>query len=330
MKIKIAVVVRAYRRYSYLPQAVESALRQTRRPDAVVVVADDVDKLRGYPVYALETKTDKLGEAVAAGIKAAEGDVVAFLEDDDLFHPEKLQTVERIFTRRRPAALHHMQHYIDEGGNPADQHPAARSYAAGQPPAEVEVGRENIFTLVERYPLLHHNLSSWAAHRDLLQEVIHVLSRLEIMLDFSLLALAAAYGTALHIPNKLTYYRVGGGASHMQGVGDLPKVVCTRNKDAIDAETLLHAVKDKNVRKAVLRNYVDHAKYVYIYNALYKCDKAYKVSTAKLLARLIVAKATKAHPVSWRTIAGIAIAPIVGRRRLAERSLRKMYGAAPS
>ena len=79
-------------------QAVESALRQTRPFDQVIVVADGVDDpalaaLEGVvvQVHAIE----KAGVAAArnAGVDLARTDWVCFLDDDDLLHPGYLDRV---------------------------------------------------------------------------------------------------------------------------------------------------------------------------------------------------------------------------------------------
>lgn len=94
-----ALVIPTHRRPEFVRQAVESALRQTRPFDQVIVVADGL----GDPAVAILAELpievhamEKAGVAAArnAGVDRARTDWVCFLDDDDLLHPEYLARVE--------------------------------------------------------------------------------------------------------------------------------------------------------------------------------------------------------------------------------------------
>lgn len=94
-----ALVIPTHRRPDLVVQAVESAMRQTRPFDQIVVVADGLDDpavavLGAEPVEV--TAIEKAGVAAArnAGVDAARTDWVCFLDDDDLLHPDYLARVE--------------------------------------------------------------------------------------------------------------------------------------------------------------------------------------------------------------------------------------------
>jgi glycosyltransferase involved in cell wall biosynthesis len=90
-----AVVIPAYRRPAFLADAVASVLGQSLPPQEVVVVADGPetvvpDEVRSAPVTIVEQPHG--GEAVArnAGVAATSAPWVCFLDDDDLWHPDRL------------------------------------------------------------------------------------------------------------------------------------------------------------------------------------------------------------------------------------------------
>ena len=94
-----ALVIPTHRRPDLVVQAVESALRQTRPFDQVVVVADGLDDpavavLDASPVEVVAIEKAGVAAARNAGVDRARTDWVCFLDDDDLLHPDYLSRVE--------------------------------------------------------------------------------------------------------------------------------------------------------------------------------------------------------------------------------------------
>ena len=98
MNVTVSVVVPAYNYARYLPKAIDSALGQTHPPLEVIVVDDGStdDTPRVLAAYAdrirvIRQANQGAGAARNAGIAAARGEYVAFLDSDDLWHPRKLE-----------------------------------------------------------------------------------------------------------------------------------------------------------------------------------------------------------------------------------------------
>jgi len=96
--MEISVVIPVYNGAVYLPEAIQSVIRQTR-PAAEIILVDDgsednsaaIARQFGPIVRCIET--DHAGPAAARnqGVIHSTGDWLAFLDADDLWSPEKLE-----------------------------------------------------------------------------------------------------------------------------------------------------------------------------------------------------------------------------------------------
>ncbi len=105
--VKVSVIIPTYKRSEFLCRALDSVLAQTW-PDIEAVVVDDngaqspdraatqktLDAYREDPRVVRVLNEKNLGGALArnAGIAAATGEYITFLDDDDIFLPEKVRT----------------------------------------------------------------------------------------------------------------------------------------------------------------------------------------------------------------------------------------------
>ena len=99
---RYTVVIRTYNRREQVGECVTSVLGQTRRPEQVIVVDDGshdgtAEHLRTLFPDVLVVEQRNLGRSVAAnnGIALAEHEWVCLLDDDDLWHRDKLAAVDR-------------------------------------------------------------------------------------------------------------------------------------------------------------------------------------------------------------------------------------------
>lgn len=100
----VSVIIPTRNRPALLKEAIESALAVVRDGfELEVVVVDDgstddtVEVARAYPVTLLQTPTIGASGARNAGIAAARGDYIAFLDDDDVWLPNNIAPQLRAF-----------------------------------------------------------------------------------------------------------------------------------------------------------------------------------------------------------------------------------------
>lgn len=108
----ISVLVTAYNRKEYILEAVKSVLNQTleRSKYEIIVVKNYLDNniddfLSEYGAINVYTDEIALGAKLAYGMEKARGEVLCFLEDDDMFLPNKLNEVYNIFHRNNKIIL---------------------------------------------------------------------------------------------------------------------------------------------------------------------------------------------------------------------------------
>ncbi len=103
--MKISVLIPAYRAGSTILATLDSVFRQTRQPDEIVVVLDGVvddtpeklEPLRGrLRIFVQENRG--IARTRNRLVELAQGDLLAFLDADDLWHPEYLRGQEEALT----------------------------------------------------------------------------------------------------------------------------------------------------------------------------------------------------------------------------------------
>jgi glycosyltransferase involved in cell wall biosynthesis len=121
----ISVVVTCYNLEAYVEEAVRSALGQQDVGPFEVIVVDDcstdgsaerIARIPGIKPIRLE-RNGGVMLATIAGTAAAQGDVVCFLDGDDIWEPGKLAAVRRAFEDSQLALLTHDLAFIDAGGS---------------------------------------------------------------------------------------------------------------------------------------------------------------------------------------------------------------------
>ncbi|GAA1469079.1 glycosyltransferase family A protein [Microbacterium thalassium] len=97
-RTSFALIIPTHRRPGFVREAVDSALRQHRPFDHIIVVADGEDDpaiaaLADAPVDVIGMPRRGVAAARNAGVERATSDWVCFLDDDDLLHPHYLARI---------------------------------------------------------------------------------------------------------------------------------------------------------------------------------------------------------------------------------------------
>lgn len=122
----ISIVIPAYNSAKLIEDTLDSVMAQDYRPIEIIIV-DDGSKddtaavVEGYsgPIRLISQKNAGPGIARNTGIKECRGEFVAFIDADDLWHPNKLSQQYAVFTQN-PQFGAVFCHY--SGGDPAGFH----------------------------------------------------------------------------------------------------------------------------------------------------------------------------------------------------------------
>lgn len=118
----ISVVIPLYNKAPHIEKALQSVLQQTRWHDEIIVVDDGstdggAEIVRRYSQVQLMTQCNQgPGAARNLGVEKARGEYVAFLDADDWWLPNHLQTLLDLIGRFPQAALLSTAHVIERGG----------------------------------------------------------------------------------------------------------------------------------------------------------------------------------------------------------------------
>jgi len=224
----ISVIVTAYNRRRYLPFALRSLEAQTLPRDRfeVIVVknfndkeSDDIISRNGWK----EVYNDDLyqGRMVLAGLEESRGEVITFLDDDDMYVSNRLEEVYKAFTAYdRLVYFQNSQTIIDENGNVLERPPRSKNLVGGSP---IVIDIDKLQTLAKKYVMsivditlkvragADVNGSSMAVRRPVLESHVQLLKRLPISIDnFVFVSSLKAGGLMYFTDERLTLYRVHG------------------------------------------------------------------------------------------------------------------------
>lgn len=125
--MKVSIVIPNYNYAKFIPAAVDSIMKQTYQNVEIIIVDDgSVDNSREVITDLQSQFPDKIqtifqsnqgqGSAMNAGFYAATGDIIAFLDADDVWLPNKLERVVNIFqTTDVVGVMHHLEVIDAEG-----------------------------------------------------------------------------------------------------------------------------------------------------------------------------------------------------------------------
>jgi len=205
-----SVIVSSYNYAPYLRAAIDSALSQTYAHTEVVVVddgsSDDSPQIvRGYGERVVAVLKDNAGQAssLSAGFDASRGDVVIFLDSDDVLEPHAVaRAVEAM--AGGVSKVHWPLREIDTDGRPlGNLVPRAELSGGDLRRAVLEDGPRS-----DGYVWPPTSGNAWS--RGFLRQVMPIPQFYRTCPDLYLCAVAPLYGAVVALPTPLSRWRVHG------------------------------------------------------------------------------------------------------------------------
>ncbi len=215
----ITVIVTAYNRQEFLKAALESLIAQDAPAGAfeVIVVKNfenaEVDRtIENMGALSIFDNSKALRSFSEEAVKKAKGEILCFLDDDDLFLPNKISTVTEVF-RNNPEIdyYHNAIDYIDVEGNVIAPPFSFRFSILERDKGTVVMNHEEIRMKVNELIAgqCDYNNSSISVRKRILQENLEVARKTVSAHDSLIFYLAAMRGRSVMIDGRiLTHYRL--------------------------------------------------------------------------------------------------------------------------
>ncbi len=315
----ISVIVTAYRRRQYLYNALLSLKAQTLPKDKyeVIVVKDfddpQVDSLikemRWKSVYSDE---EYQGRMYLNGLKEADGDIIAFLDDDDTYMPNKLEYVYNVFSQNPDVG------YLQHSFTPVGVDGSPKPCLAREAPRNLVPQNELKLTWseVSRYkeygysdPILYifggyrlypdRNGTAIAVKRELLDGHKDLLSGLPVVIDGFLFASAIADRASLFFSDvKLSSWMYHG--------GNFVSRLKLRNDSPEEAERFMRLHYNHYLSYYIIgRQLLDY--YPNYYACLGEKHKLIYLNVARRFGKPITSAAPDADTIMWCCSSGMCL-----------------------
>src|SRR5690349_5275718 len=214
----VSIIINNYNYGRFLGEAIDSALGQTY-PHREVIVVDDgsTDNSRevmadyGELIIPVLKENGGQGSAFNAGFAVSKGELIFFLDSDDLFYPEKVAAIQRAMSAEfygKHVMLYHPMDVVDESGK--KQGTALPSGAHPVEPNLLDYARKYAYV-----PFAGSPTSGLAMSRELARRIFPV-PEARICADDFVVRAAALLGEVHWIPNRLGAYRVHDGNNYFR------------------------------------------------------------------------------------------------------------------
>lgn len=207
----ISVIITAYNRKEFLLNAIKSAVNQTldKKYYEIIVIKnykDDIidNCMQNNKIISIITNTKSLGGKLIEALNITKGNVISFLEDDDLFSNDKLEIVYNKFKENKDLIYYHNSMIpIDYKNNVLGKW-YTQEY------------KEIIYNYKSRRRIIRrgirygsHNLSSMSVSKAIFLINAHTIFNFTYAIDYGITLLALnSGGSLISDKHKLTLYRV--------------------------------------------------------------------------------------------------------------------------
>ena len=214
----LTVIVTAFRRRDFLLETLSSLEWQSAdRNDIEVIVIKDFDdseadsKIAANHWISMHSSSEMIGPFITEAIERSSGDVISFLDDDDIFEPEKLATVMNVF-RSHPEVgyYHNSASFIKEAGKQIEAPYSFNFSTAKEPDGERVISRKDVAANANKLIRMRidFNKSCISVRRDVLMPYIGISRQMPSGYDSFIFFCAAFSNFSILSDNRrLTRYR---------------------------------------------------------------------------------------------------------------------------
>lgn len=231
----ISVIIPTWNRESFIRTALDSVFAQTYPEERLeIIVVDDGSTdgtreiLEGYGqrIYCIYQENRGIASARNAGISGARGDIVTFLDSDDVYISGRIDQVARTFGKNPGSGMvFHPVELIDKDGRTLYRN---FNDAFGYDVVPDGWIGEKVFS-----GRIFCGGSSFAFRKSLIDKIYPIPEDIRIGVDYYTTAIAACYAPASYIPETLGQYRSHAGNITMHEVkNDRGKTAILNNEFA--------------------------------------------------------------------------------------------------
>lgn len=208
----VSIIIPTYNRAGTIERAVDSALAQTWSATEIIVVDDgSVDSTLkvlakyGEKIRVIAQKNQGPSAARNAGIRAAQGDVISFLDSDDSWLPEKTERQAKLLERTAAAGVgccisNIRMVYADRAET------ASFTLANMKPKYQEGIWRNATEVLLTRFLLFNQSV---AVRRDVLEKAGYFREDLRILEDYDLALRLSTTGPWAYTADSLVIWNGG-------------------------------------------------------------------------------------------------------------------------
>jgi glycosyltransferase involved in cell wall biosynthesis len=203
--MRVSAIIDTYNYGRFIAEAIKSVLAQEPRPDQILVVDDGStdhtpEIVKAFDVTYLRKLNGGQASNLNFGISQAQGDIVCFLDADDVWLPGKVRKVLECFEKHPETAMvQHFQKSIDAEGRELHDGSACLPRKAEATLADIRTGAASF-----------SGTSALSFRREALQHVGPIPEALVYCPDEFLYTHVHFYGASRHLPEVLSARRLHG------------------------------------------------------------------------------------------------------------------------
>ncbi|MQL56514.1 glycosyltransferase family A protein [Acidianus ambivalens] len=251
-----SIIITAHNRDRYVKYAINSVLSQTLKDYEIILVTNlNIPGLSNI-IKIIYDNNEYLGEKVYKGFSESEGNIICFLDDDDMFRVDKLERVNSLFRFFKGTIYYHNNFAtIDDKGHEIRVKedylkvpPYASLYTLNYPIILEHTHTTNIKYLKRLNA--NFNSSSICVSKEVINENVKYLRRIKAIIDsFLFYSSLKMEGKILLDPERLTYYRIHDfqtSSGSTQGVNEYKKSLSNLFSKALEDSYVIKEMLGNN------------------------------------------------------------------------------------